>query len=190
MLARRGIALIPDETELELKNTKERSGSLLLKPNTVVRVTKTADTPTQSGIARVTLTKDGSNHAQLRYAEVLRCHTLFLELPDTSCFVWLLHMLDYCYPFMKKLVLTSAVYISSSYVVHYPFFFMCVERLLRFNNFPSLAEVVVCSRGCVGDEQQVTSTPSSWRKWRSVATFPSSKTSLMTGRGPPCPRCA
>ena len=101
MLARRGIALIPDETELELKNTKERSGSLLLKPNTVVRVTKTADTPTQSGIARVTLTKDGSNHAQLRYAEVLRCHTLFLELPDTSCYVWLLHMLDYCYPFMK-----------------------------------------------------------------------------------------
>ena len=165
MLARRGIVLIPDETELELKNTKERSGSLLLKPNTVVRVTKTADTPTQSGIARVTLTKDGSNHAQLRYAEVLRCHTLFLEL-----------------------VLTSAVYISSSYVVHYPFFFMCVERLLRFNNFPSLAEVVVCSKSCVGSEQQVTSTPSTWRKWRSVATFPSSKTSLMTGRGLLCPR--
>ncbi len=92
------------------KNTKDQKGLLQLKSNTVVKVTARKPPFKEGGFMHITLKKDGSNLAQLCSLEAIQCATLVLDLPSSSCYVWLLHMLDYCYPFMKKLVLTGAVH--------------------------------------------------------------------------------
>lgn len=132
------------------KNAKDQKGLLQLKPNTVVKVTARNPPFKEGGFVHITLKKNGSNLAQLCSLEAIQCTTLVLDLPSSSCYVWLLFLLYYCYPFMKKLVLTSAVHRDRLCVVQYPFFFMCVERLLRFNNLPSLEEISV---SCRGDQQ-------------------------------------
>ena len=107
MLARRGIALIPDRVTLVFKNAKEKNATLQLKPNTLVTVKETLSLTKGGGEVHITLKEDGSNHAKLRSVEALQCTSLILDLPSGSCFVWILHLLDHCYPFLKKLTLNG-----------------------------------------------------------------------------------
>ena len=143
MLARRGIALVPDNVELSVKNAKTRDELLQLKSSSSVAVKERAVAQKASGPVRVNMgNMDEVN--DLGSYRSLMCSSLTLTLTHSFHAANLLALLEYCFPFARTLTLELDSQDGNLY--HLPLPLSLFERLLRFNNFPALTQIRVVSR--------------------------------------------
>ena len=80
---------------------------------------------------------------------ILLCTELEVTMPTNCSYVWMYFLQFYCYPFMHTLTLNRHIISFISRVVNGPLFARSLERMLRFDNFPSLRRIVVKSVCCV-----------------------------------------
>ena len=99
--------------------------------------------------ARVSFLKDDHSVAQLGNSRTLACAELEVTLGAGSSCLAIFALAGYCYPFMHTLTLNRHIVSFTSRIVNGPLFARSLERLLRFDNFPSLRRIVVKSVCCV-----------------------------------------
>ena len=103
-MARRGIALVPDEIEYAV-NTGMKSGMIDVKKNTVVTVIEKNGLQEAGGVRRLSL---GGGDADMRLSSsraILLCTELEVTMPTNCSYVWMYFLQFYCYPFMHTLTL-------------------------------------------------------------------------------------
>ena len=99
--------------------------------------------------ARVSFLKDDHSVAQLGSSRTLACAELEATLGAGNSGLAIFALAGYCYPFMHTLTLNRHTISLTSHVVNGPLFARSLERLLRFDNFPSLRRIVMRSVCCV-----------------------------------------
>ena len=147
-MARRGIALVPNETEYAV-STGMKAGVMEMKKNTVVTVVEKNGLQEAGGALRISF---GGRYADMKLLgtrDMLVCTELEVTLPTDNSYKWLLFVACYCCPFMHTLTLNRDTPATHSHIVNGPLFARSLERLLRFDNFPSLRRIVVKSVCCV-----------------------------------------
>ena len=147
-MARRGIALISDEMELMVSTGVKKSGMIDVKKNTVVTVIEKNGLQEAGGARRLSLGGDADMKLSSSRA-ILLCTSLDVAMPTDGSYVWMYFLQFYCYPFMHILTLNRDTPATHSHIVNGPLFARSLERLLRFDNFPSLRRIVVKSVCCV-----------------------------------------
>ena len=103
-MARRGIALVPDEIEYAV-NTGMKAGMIDVKKNTVVTVIEKNGLQEAGGVRRLSL---GGGDADMRLSSsraILLCTELEVTMPTNCSYVWMYFLQFYCYPFMHTLTL-------------------------------------------------------------------------------------
>ena len=147
-MARRGIALISDEMDLAVSTGVKKSGMIDVKKNTVVTVIEKNGLQEAGGARRLSLGGDADMKLSSSRA-ILLCTSLDVAMPTDGSYVWMYFLQFYCYPFMHTLTLNRDTPATHSHIVNGPLFARSLERLLRFDNFPSLRRIVVKSVCCV-----------------------------------------
>ena len=147
-MARRGIALIPDEIEYAV-NTGMKAGVAEMKKNTVVTVIEKNSLQEAGGASHIIFGGEYADMMMLGSRDSLLCTELEVTLPTDNSYKWLLFVACYCFPFMHTLTLNRDTPATHSRVVNGPLFARSLERMLRFDNFPSLRRIVVKSVCCV-----------------------------------------
>ena len=147
-MARRGIALISDEMDLAVSTGVKKSGMIDVKKNTVVIVSEKNGLQEAGGARRLSLGGDADMKLSSSRA-ILLCTSLDVAMPTDGSYVWMYFLQFYCYPFMHTLTLNRDTPATHSHIVNGPLFARSLERLLRFDNFPSLRRIVVKSVCCV-----------------------------------------
>ena len=126
-----------------------KAGMIDVKKNTVVTVIEKNGLQEAGGVRRLSL---GGGDADMRLSSsraILLCTELEVTMPTNCSYVWMYFLQFYCYPFMHTLTLNRHSPVTHSRVVNSPLFARSLERLLRFDNFPSLRRIVVKSVCCV-----------------------------------------
>ena len=147
-MARHGIALISDEIEYAV-NTGMKSGMIDVKKNTVVTVIEKNGLQEAGGASHIIFGGEYADMMMLGSRDSLLCTELEVTLPTDNSYKWLLFVACYCFPFMHTLTLNRDTPATHSRVVNGPLFARSLERMLRFDNFPSLRRIVVKSVCCV-----------------------------------------
>ena len=151
-MVRRGITLIDDETQCRVNVKANRSGEVSLNKNSVVTVIDTSGDHVAGGAVHVDLDASTDNMEQLSTRSTVLCSSLELTLPEGTTYMWLVTLLLSCYPFMHTLTINRLPISPTSPVVNSPLHAHSLERLLRFDNFPSLRRIIVRSACCVCGE--------------------------------------
>ena len=121
----------------------------MLQKNTVLGIIS-RDKPQPTGeTVRVSFLMDDDNMTQLDSYKTMMCAELEVTLGTGNNYVAIFALAGYCYPFMHTLTLNRHPSSFISRVVNGPLFARSLERLLRFDNFPSLRRIVVKSVCCV-----------------------------------------
>ena len=142
MLARRGMALVPDNVELSVKNAKTRDDLLQLKSSSSVAVKERAAAQKAGGPVCVNMS-NMSEVINLGSYESLMCSSLTVALTHSFHAADLFNLLEYCFPFATTLTLELDS--QGEDVYQLPLQLSLIERLLRFNNFPALTQIRVVS---------------------------------------------
>ena len=135
--------------ELMVSTGVKKSGMIDVKKNTVVTVIEKNGLQEAGGVRRLSL---GGGDADMRLSSsraILLCTELEVTMPTNCSYVWMYFLQFYCYPFMHTLTLNRHIISFISHIVNSPLFARSLERLLRFDNFPSLRRIVVKSVCCV-----------------------------------------
>ena len=104
------------------------------------------DKPQPTGeTVRVSFSKDDADIEQLGNYNTMKCAELEVTLGTGNSGVAIFALAGYCYPFMHTLTLNRHIISFISHIVNGPLFARSLERLLRFDNFPSLRRIVVKS---------------------------------------------
>ena len=148
-MARRGIALVPDEIEYAVNTGMKKSGMIDVKKNTVVIVIEKNSLQEAGGASHIIFGGEYADMMMLGSRDSLLCTELEVTLPTDNSYKWLLFVACYCFPFMHTLTLNRHTISFISHVVNGPLFALSLERMLRFDNFPSLRRIVVKSVCCV-----------------------------------------
>lgn len=131
----------------------DRSNKISLNKNSVVTVTATAGNHVAGGAVHVDLDASADNLEQLSTRSTVLCSSLELTLPESVTYMWLFTLLLSCYPFMHTLTINCPFVSPVSRVVNSPLYAHSLERLLRFDNFPSLRRIVLRSACCACVEE-------------------------------------
>ena len=108
------------------------------------------DKPQPTGeTVRVSFSKDDADIEQLGNYNTMKCAELEVTLGAGNNYVAIFALTGFCYPFMHTLTLNRHTPATHSRVVNSPLFARSLERMLRFDNFPSLRRIVVKSVCCV-----------------------------------------
>ena len=129
-------------------STGVKAGVAELKRNSVVTVIEKNGLQEPGGAAMVA-NMDGLKALELHSRDSLLCTSLEATLGEGDSYKWMLFLATFCYPFMHTLTLNCHALSFISRVVNGPLFARSLERLLRFDNFPSLRRIVVKSVCCV-----------------------------------------
>ena len=148
-MARHGIALISDEMELTVSTGVKKSGMIDVKKNTVVTVIEKNGLQEAGGARRLSLGGGDTDMKLSSSRAILLCTSLEVAMPTDGSYVWMYFLQFYCYPFMHTLTLNRDTPATHSHIVNGPLFARSLERMLRFDNFPSLRRIVVKSVCCV-----------------------------------------
>ena len=148
-MARRGVALISDEMDLAVSTGVKKSGMIDVKKNTVVIVIEKNSLQEAGGASHIIFGGEYADMMMLGSRDSLLCTELEVTMPTNCSYVWMYFLQFYCYPFMHTLTLNRHIISFISRVVNGPLFARSLERLLRFDNFPSLRRIVVKSVCCV-----------------------------------------
>ena len=103
-MARRGIALVPDEIEYAV-NTGMKAGMIDVKKNTVVIVIEKNGLQEAGGASHIIFGGEYADMMMLGSRDSLLCTELEVTLPTDNSYKWLLFVACYCFPFMHTLTL-------------------------------------------------------------------------------------
>ena len=134
--------------DLAVSTGVKKSGMIDVKKNTVVIVSEKNGLQEAGGARRLSLGGDADMKLSSSRA-ILLCTSLDVAMPTDGSYVWMYFLQFYCYPFMHTLTLNRDTPATHSHIVNGPLFARSLERLLRFDNFPSLRRIVVKSVCCV-----------------------------------------
>ena len=127
----------------------KKSGMIDVKKNTVVTVIEKNGLQEAGGARRLSFSRGSTDLRLSSSREALLCTSLEVTMPTDGSYLAFFTFGDFCYPFMHTLTLNRHSPVTYSRIVNGPLFARSLERLLRFNNFPSLRRIVVKSVCCV-----------------------------------------
>ena len=134
--------------DLTVNTGVKKSGMIDVKKNTVVTVIEKNGLQEPGGARRLSFSR-GDDMRLSSSREALLCTSLEVTMPTDGSYLAVFTFGDFCYPFMHTLTLNCHALSFISRVVNGPLFARSLERLLRFDNFPSLRRIVVKSVCCL-----------------------------------------